>query len=145
MRAVCRECGVEKDGSEFRKNHRQGPMEAWNFRHCKACAHAYYLARRNDPAKYSALMESSRAWKENNPERHAELAREYRRRHPDQVIAQNRLNYAIRKGRVVRLPCEVCGTDDRVHAHHKSYKPEDWYNVRWLCYVCHKLEHTPQN
>lgn len=89
-------------------------------------------------------MASSRAWKENNRERHAELAREYRARHPDRIVAQNRLNYAVRKGRVIRGPCEVCGAKENVHAHHITYKPEDWYNVRWLCYVCHKFEHLTE-
>lgn len=40
---------------------------------------------------------------------------------------------------MARAPCEVCGTDERVHAHHHDYsRPLD---VRWLCFRCHKGSH----
>lgn len=88
---------------------------------------------------YLRQRERARAWKKKNPDRHAELARAYRARNPEKIRAQNRLNYAIRKGVVKRQPCESCGTSERVHAHHDDYsKPLD---VWWLCYLCHKVEH----
>ncbi len=84
-------------------------------------------------------LETSRAWKKDNPERHAELARAYRARNREKTRAQNQLNYAIRTGRLSRMPCEVCGTNERVHAHHHDYRlPLD---VHWLCYQCHKNAH----
>ena len=90
-------------------------------------------------AKYKQQLEASTLWKKNNPERHAELARAYRRRNPLKSKAQNQLNYAIRKGLIARQPCEGCGTKARVHAHHDDYrKPLD---VRWLCFKCHKKAH----
>lgn len=84
-------------------------------------------------------LETSREWKKNNPSRHAELARAYRARNREKTRAQNVLNYAIRKGRLTRKPCEVCGTNERVHAHHHDYRlPLD---VHWLCFQCHKKAH----
>lgn len=142
MRVRCKHCGVEKDIAEFNKHLASGPLKPWNVRRCKACAHDEYIKRYATPARRKKLLKASINWKKANPERHAELAREYRARHKDRITAQNRLNYAVRKGLVERTPCEVCGSDDKVHAHHDSYDPADWYNVRWLCYVCHKLEHT---
>lgn len=138
----CPNCRVEKPYEDFNKKLRSGPLEPWNLRRCKACAHADYEKRYANPARRAALNSSSQAWKDRRPERHAELARDYRRRHPEKVIAQNRLNYAVRKGLIQRKPCEACGTTEKVHAHHHSYEPEHWYDVRWLCYVCHKLEHN---
>lgn len=89
--------------------------------------------------KYKRQLESSKNWKQQNPERHAELARAYRRRNPEKIKAQNLLNYAIRKGELQRGRCEGCGTGVRVHAHHHDYsKPLE---VRWLCYRCHKGAH----
>ena len=89
--------------------------------------------------KYDIQLERSRNWKKQNPERHAELARAYRERNKEKTKAQNLLNYAIRTGKIDRGVCEMCGTPDRVHAHHHDYsKP---YDVRWLCFSCHKKSH----
>jgi hypothetical protein len=139
---TCKGCGKTKPFKEFGLQIRGLPRVKANLRRlCRECAHLQYRDRYTSPRHRKVMQEASRSWKQENPERHAELAREYRSRHPEKIVAQNRLNYAIRKGRVQRQPCEECGTAKRVHAHHLSYKPEDWYNVRWLCYVCHELEH----
>jgi hypothetical protein len=138
---TCKVCGETKDVHEFIKNIGAGPLEEWNIRYCKECSRQKYKQSYTNPKRRKALNRASKQWKQKNPERHAELAREYRQRNPEKTLAQNRLNYAVRKGRIKRLPCEVCGATENVHAHHVSYKPEDWYNVRWLCHVCHKLEH----
>lgn len=137
---VCPICGKRKVLTQFNKHHRQGPLEIWNVRYCKECVHKTYLKRYANPKSRKALLGSSVNWKKRNPERHAKLAREYRKKHPEKIMAQNRLNYAIRKGRLKRQLCEICGAG-KAHAHHVSYEPKDWYNVRWLCYVCHELEH----
>ena len=136
----CRICGESKVLTEFDKNYSQGPYEAWNLRYCKICSHEKYLSRYTDSKQRETMQKASRNWKKEHPERHSELAREYRGRHPEKIKAQNKLNYAVRKGRIHRQPCEVCGVTEKIHAHHVSYKPEDWYNVKWLCYLCHKSE-----
>jgi hypothetical protein len=44
---------------------------------------------------------------------------------------------AVRYGKLIRKPCEVCGATKRIHAHHDDYdRPLD---VRWLC-ASHHLE-----
>lgn len=143
MEHCCKSCGETKDVREFRKNYREGPYEPWNLRVCKKCVHKEYLERYADEERRKSLNGSSSKWKRNNPERHAELNQEYRKKYPEKIVAHNRLGYAVRSGKVKKLPCEVCGTTERVHGHHISYKPEDWYNVRWLCFRCHKFEHAP--
>lgn len=139
----CSECNKVKPVDEFRKHFTEGPYEPFNLRMCKVCSHMEYIKRRSSPSKYRTLKKANRQWKQKNPERHAEMAKEYRKRHPEKIVAQNRLNYAIRCGKITRNPCEKCGARKRVHAHHVSYKPEDWLNVRWLCFKCHKSEHAP--
>lgn len=70
------------------------------------------------------------------PKRRADVHRivlDWRARHPEAVRAHNAVARAIRKGTLVRGPCEECppGRTGRVHAHHDDYsKPLD---VRWLC------------
>lgn len=139
---VCNKCKATKSIYEFRKHYKDGPYKSWNLRICKACVHAEYLLRKANLEMYSTLKQSSRCWKKNNPERHAAMAKEYRERNPEKILAQNKLNYAIRSKRIQRQPCEKCGATDRIHAHHISYEQKDWYNVKWLCFACHKLEHT---
>lgn len=45
---------------------------------------------------------------------------------------------AVRKGRLIRRPCELCG-NPVVEGHHDDYgKPLD---VRWLCHRHHRALH----
>jgi len=47
---------------------------------------------------------------------------------------------AIKKGRIKRQPCVICGTTNRVVAHHEDYsKP---YEVQWLCKNHHGRAHA---
>lgn len=49
--------------------------------------------------------------------------------------------YAIRTGKLVKQPCEVC-SEPNVEAHHDDYaKP---YDVRWLCKACHADYHAAE-
>ena len=138
---ICKVCGTRKSFEQFDKIIGDGPLKEWNLRRCKDCTHIAYEHRYAVPAHRKAQLDASVNWKKEHPERHAALAREYRARYPEKIMAQNRLNYAIRKGRIKRQPCEICGETEKVHAHHISYEPKDWYNVRWLCGVCHEIEH----
>ncbi len=45
---------------------------------------------------------------------------------------------AVRRGILQRQPCEVCGRADS-QAHHDDY--DQPLVVRWLCSVCHGIEH----
>jgi hypothetical protein len=46
----------------------------------------------------------------------------------------------IRQGVLIRLPCEVCSTDEDVQAHHDDY--EKPLEVRWLCRKHHREHHN---
>lgn len=53
------------------------------------------------------------------------------------VYARNRANQAIRRGKIEKQPCSVCG-DIKSEMHHESYdKP---FEVIWFCRK-HHLEH----
>ena len=57
--------------------------------------------------------------------------------------AKGRANSAIRAGKIDRQPCERCGTDIGIHAHHEDYsKPLE---VVWLCTAHHGERHREIN
>lgn len=75
---------------------------------------------------------------------HAAYMREWRKFHPltkEQRFKHNvrsKLNVYIRKGRVKKHPCEVCG-DKNSQGHHEDYnKP---FEVVWLCQKHHTDHH----
>lgn len=69
------------------------------------------------------VIAAKQAWTERNPEKRK---------------AQYSVSNAIRDGKLIKQPCEVCSTTVNVQAHHDDYsKPLD---VRWLC-IPHHAEH----
>lgn len=65
----------------------------------------------------------------------------YQKRHPEKRAAHIIVGNAIRDGRLIRGPCETCGTD-KVQAHHDDYsKPAE---VRWFCGPCHRAHHKAE-
>jgi len=63
----------------------------------------------------------------------------HHRRHPERARCRSIVNEAIKAGRLLRQPCQVCGTTHRVQAHHTDYsKPLE---VVWLCSFHHGEEH----
>jgi hypothetical protein len=52
--------------------------------------------------------------------------------------AHSAVNNAIRDGRLIRLPCEVCG-EVKSQAHHTDYRK--FLDVKWLCFKHHREAH----
>ena len=99
----------------------------------KAYAAAYNKA-------YSAIYFQK---EENRLRRNARMAA-YRKAHGTRAhhLARDKTNREINSGRLVRQPCEVCGSVP-THAHHDDYeKPLD---VRWLCRSHHVEHHAKAN
>jgi hypothetical protein len=69
----------------------------------------------------------------------------YKRRadaaHPTHVAARKAVQQAVKRGDLVRLPCEVCGSPKSA-GHHDDYsKPLE---VRWLCRTHHDELHAAE-
>lgn len=99
---------------------------------CQKCKWRVYMrnwSRRNaDRVRQTALA---------SRERRIEYVRAYDRARgrrystPEKESARQLVSKALVRGDLVRQPCEVCGSEQRVHAHHDDYaKPLE---VRWLC------------
>ena len=57
---------------------------------------------------------------------------------PEEYCARYILGNAVKQGKIIRLPCIVCG-DEKSQGHHEDYtKPLD---VIWLCDKHHKEKH----
>ncbi len=91
---------------------------------------------RDKPKRLKAMAAYSRA----NPEKVAAAKKRWIERNPEKRKAHDAVAYAVRSGKLVRQPCEVCGATGRIHAHHDDYtKPLE---VRWLCRNHHAEKHS---
>lgn len=70
--------------------------------------------------------------------KHGELSPEARER----ANCRAYTNQMIRRGELVKGPCEDCGTTENIQPHHTDYtKPRE---VRWKCKACHQKNNHPE-
>ena len=78
------------------------------------------------------------AWRKENPGYFTPYKKAWLEANKDRALARERYRYALRSGKIVRQPCEVCGCEE-VEGHHEDYsKPLE---VRWLCKAHHLEAH----
>lgn len=127
---VCINCLKTKPYSEFYKH----PQMADGYLgRCKECQKE--LSRRRDPIKIKAY-EKIRA---QNPERkiaQAQCQRNRRAKFPQKERAHYLVSQALKKGHLVKQPCQVCG-NVRSEAHHPDYNTP--LAVYWLCFTHHRM------
>lgn len=61
---------------------------------------------------------------------------ESRKRFPMKHRARKMVYRAVKAGKLVRGPCEICG-HTKVEAHHSDYTKA--LEIRWLCRRCHMI------
>lgn len=49
------------------------------------------------------------------------------------MLARAAVNRNVRRGRIKKTPCEVCGSTKSEGHHHAGYDSQNATNVRWLC------------
>lgn len=147
MLKTCRQCQKDVRRADY---YRQPQSADGLMNICKACHRANVRANRAANLEYYREFDRARA---NLPHRVA--AREAYAKTPEGLAAGNRakraylernpikrashvmVGNAIRDGRLIRQPCEVCG--EFAQAHHDDYsKPLE---VRWLCTTHHAEWH----
>lgn len=141
---TCSKCRRELRLKDFQKDasRRDGYSNQ-----CRACIRVrlklHYL---RDPAAKSAQVSRLKATIARMSEEgdYAELRRVCTRKriaaNPEKYAAAARVRYAVKTGKLKRLPCEVCGSTTWVDAHHDDYsKPLD---VIWLCRTHHSERHA---
>lgn len=111
---------VRKKWNEKNKEHRAEKKREWvekNAEHVKAYAEE---------------------WEKNNKEKRRRINSRSKTNHPYESYIRDQTNNAIKLGKLIRKPCEICGVEP-TDAHHDNYnKPLE---VRWLCRKCHAEWH----
>jgi hypothetical protein len=80
----------------------------------------------------------SKLWRKADPIRSRNSQNTWARNNREKRAAYDAVKYALKKGKLARQPCEVCGIS-KTHAHHSDYsKPLD---VIWLCSFHHGNQH----
>ena len=75
---------------------------------------------------------------------HSAYMRQYRKTHKlseeqrKKGIIRSKVKMRVRRGKLKKLPCEICG-EQKVHAHHDDYRRP--YDIRWLCKYHHNEYH----
>lgn len=126
----CFKCGAEKPLTEFYKH--KG-MADGHLNKCKDCTKSDNLKHRWKNIDGAREYDRDRGNRQD-----PEYLKSWRTKFPNKYRAHISLNNALRDGKIVKLPCEICGCERSV-AHHDDYsKP---LNVRWLCQAHHKQWH----
>ncbi len=134
MEKKCLSCGQTKLISDFYPHKR---MADGHLNKCKDCVKEYERQRRLNPAFREKILAYDRA-RGNRQDR--DYLKQYRKKYPNKYLAHNLVNNAIRDERLFNEPCQVCGKEEGVHAHHDDYsKP---LNIRWLCAAHHRQWHA---
>ncbi len=132
----CNTCGTDKPLDDF---HKRAASKDGRASLCKECQRQRDQARFSDPAVRHAHNERCKAYQHGEGKLIAGAAKSrYHKKHAKKRKAHVMVGNAIRDGKLIRKPCEVCDAVKTV-AHHDDYdRPLD---VRWLCERHHKEWH----
>jgi len=148
---VCRCCGVEKEITTGFYTH--FAMADGYLNKCKECVKNRVKKHRaendsvreydrkryyTDPKRKEYSKRQTKKWYQENKERAKELTISWIQRNPEKRKAHGVVWSAIKSGKLIKQPCEICGSL-KVEAHHDDYsKP---LSVRWLCKTHHTEHH----
>lgn len=127
----------EKRKKLYQKN-REKVLEKCKERYWKN--HTEIRRRANEqnrcPERRAKANERGKLWAKNNRERHIELSKQHRKKHPEKYAARTQIFWAVKLGFMKQSEtCEECKKMIKTQAHHDDYqKPLE---VRWLCRQCH--------
>jgi hypothetical protein len=86
--------------------------------------------------------ENNPNWKGGISEDHYHYKKQQMERYPKRVKARKMVYEALKSGNLEKEPCEECGSEDDVQAHHEDY--DEPLEVKWYCRVCHREIHEQE-
>lgn len=145
----CFKCKAIKALEEFYKHPN---MPDGRVNKCKECNKKDVRKNRKKNIDYYREYDKGRA---NNPNRvsarelyaktpagqiaHAKARKKYSESNMIKKAASTMVGNAVRDKKIIKSPCEICGSKYRIHGHHDDYsKP---LSVRWLCSKHHSQWH----
>lgn len=146
---ICIKCGAELPLSEFYKHK---SMKDGHSNKCKECtkkaARENWNNNREYYREYDRKRDQSEERKETKrrymqtdegKEAHKKACNKWKDKNQKKRHVEVTTDNAIRDGKLIKQPCECCGSTENIHAHHCDYdKPLD---VMWLCAACHTAWH----
>lgn len=132
---TCFKCNETKSIDDFYAHDR---MIDGHLNKCKACTRNDVLQNRLRNIERIRQYDRERAKNKDRAKAAAEVSKRWRSEDKRRVAAHNAVARAIRKGTIVRMPCERCG-NPKSYAHHENY--DEKLNVMWLCQPHHKERH----
>jgi len=133
---ICFKCGEEKEISLFYKHPK---MADGYLNKCISCTKKYSILHRKEHPNYYSSYEQTRTYLTQRKELAHRIQIEYRNKYPERQKAVNAVTYAVKKGTLIKTPCEYCGAL-KVVAHHVAYDLP--LEVVWLCQKHHKELHA---
>lgn len=134
----CFKCKKIKEINLFYKH---SQMADGHLNKCKTCTKKDVKNRYDDPKKKKFIQEyeKRRNQTENRKRNKLEYQKKRRLNSKGKYKANQKVNNAIRDGRLIRKPCEICGNKNS-EAHHNDYRK--YLDVRWLCFKHHRELHA---
>ncbi len=130
---TCAKCLTLKKTRFFSKDKQQ--KDGYRS-YCKECCRLlsmffYYSNKEN-------ILPRKRLYSKNNPEKvhrnNLKMYRKFTEKHKARAL----LNHEVKKGRIIRKPCVICG-EVKSEGHHENYKKP--LQVTWLCTIHHHQIH----
>lgn len=132
----CFKCLCEKPLADF---YAHAAMGDGHLNKCKECTKRDARQHRQDKLEHIRQYDRARASQPHRAALAKRLLETYRASHPERVRANRVVARELRAGRLMRLPCEVCGNEKTV-AHHSAYDMP--LAVTWLCQPHHTAAHA---
>ena len=132
---TCFRCGHNKPLDEFYKH---SQMADGHLNKCKSCTKVDSTANRDKNIERVREYDRQRSKGAKRVAAIAANTRAYRERYKRRMACNNAVARAVRSGKLVKLPCYVCGSD-HVEGHHPDYDAP--LDVVWLCPAHHKEIH----
>lgn len=136
----CFKCKEMKTACEF---YAHSEMADGTLNKCKTCTKRDVAENYRKNIHQYVAYEKERFQRPERKQKLKEYQTNRRRNSPMKARANHKTSWAISSGKITKEPCNVCGTTNKVEAHHEDYsKP---LAITWLCRKHHLEVHNKQS